>query len=54
MDNGLKSEIVEIKCHNCGKDIYVYRCAVREKMFCTIKCMDDFKLKNSSVYQMVR
>lgn len=33
-------EIVEIKCSNCDKGIYVQEDYVREKMFCTILCMN--------------
>lgn len=35
-------EIKEVKCVNCGKDIYVLEDHVRAKMFCTIGCMDTF------------
>jgi hypothetical protein len=33
-------EIVEVKCSNCDKDIYIAKSRVREKMFCTIGCME--------------
>ena len=33
-------EIVEVKCSNCDKDIYIVKDYVREKMFCTIGCMN--------------
>lgn len=42
-DHNPKTEIVEIKCDNCGKDVYVRRDFVRENMFCTLGCMDRFK-----------
>jgi len=29
-------EIIEVKCKNCSKEIYVMREHVREKMFCTL------------------
>ncbi len=32
-------EIVEVRCANCGKEIYVYESYVRDKMFCTIACL---------------
>ena len=35
-------EIVEIKCANCKKEIYVQQDHVREKMFCTLGCMDSY------------
>ena len=38
-------EIVEIKCSNCDKDIYVQKDYVREKIFCTIGCMQIFDKK---------
>lgn len=36
-------EIVDVKCRNCGKDIFIFEGFVREKMFCTLKCLDEFK-----------
>lgn len=36
-------EIVDKKCENCGKNIYVQEEFVREQMFCTLGCMDEFK-----------
>ncbi|MFZ3383090.1 MAG: hypothetical protein WA144_04115 [Candidatus Methanoperedens sp.] len=35
-------EIIEVKCKNCSKEIYVRREHVREKMFCTLGCMDSY------------
>lgn len=35
--------IVEKDCENCGKKIYVRESYLREKMFCTIGCLDQFK-----------
>ncbi|VVB87848.1 Uncharacterised protein [uncultured archaeon] len=35
-------EIREVKCENCGKEIYVQENYIREKMFCTIGCMDSY------------
>ncbi|VVB95768.1 Uncharacterised protein [uncultured archaeon] len=34
------SSLLEIKCENCGREIYVGEDYVREKMFCTLGCMD--------------
>src|SRR5659263_750077 len=36
-------EIVEVKCKNCSKEIYINREQIREKMFCTLGCMDSYK-----------
>ena len=36
-------EIIEVKCTNCHKEIFVQQRNVREKMFCTIGCMNSFK-----------
>jgi len=35
-------EIIEIKCEYCGKKIYVGKDGAREKMFCTLRCLDLF------------
>ncbi len=35
-------EIVEVRCKNCGKRIYVLGDYLREKMFCTLGCMDSY------------
>jgi hypothetical protein len=34
-------ELIEIKCGNCGKKIYVYDVYAREKMYCTLRCLDS-------------
>jgi hypothetical protein len=34
-------EMVEVKCVNCNKKIYVQENYIREQMFCTLKCMDS-------------
>ena len=34
-------ELIEIKCENCGKEIYVYDGYVREQMYCTLRCLDS-------------
>lgn len=36
----------EIKCKNCGKNIYVNANNIRKNMFCTIKCMEEFEAAN--------
>lgn len=35
-------EIIEVKCEKCGKMSYVQENYMREKMFCTIWCMDSY------------
>jgi len=35
-------EIIEIKCQNCGKELFIQEEYVREKMFCTLGCMDSY------------
>lgn len=35
-------DLVEIKCRNCGKELYVQEEYIREKMFCTLGCMDSY------------
>ena len=35
-------EIVEVKCANCCKTIYLQEDCIREKMFCTLGCMELF------------
>ncbi len=41
-------EIVEVKCENCGKEIYVQEDYVREKMFCTLGCLSSYTVGSSS------
>ncbi|CAG1001278.1 hypothetical protein METP3_03333 [Methanosarcinales archaeon] len=41
-------EIIEVKCENCNKEIYINREQVREKMFCTLGCMDSYKSPSST------
>lgn len=36
-------ELVEVKCGSCGKDVYVLAENVREKMFCTLECLNKYK-----------
>ncbi len=35
-------EIIEKKCENCGKELYILEDHIREKMFCTLECMDSY------------
>lgn len=37
-------ELIEIKCRNCHKGIYIENDHVREKMFCTLGCMNIFEI----------
>ena len=39
-------EIVEVKCSNCNKDICIDKSYIREKMFCTLLCMDQYSIEN--------
>jgi hypothetical protein len=41
-------EIVEVRCDNCGKEIYVQDNCVREKMFCTLGCLSSYSRAPSS------
>ncbi len=36
-------ELVEVKCKNCGKEIYVLENYLKDKMFCTLGCMSSYK-----------
>ena len=36
-------ETKEVKCDNCGKYIYVLEDRIKEKMFCTLGCMNISK-----------
>ena len=35
-------EIIEVECANCNKKLYVQEKSVKEKLFCTLKCMDSY------------
>jgi len=35
-------EIIIVKCEKCGKDLFVKDTNIRQKMFCTIRCMDSY------------
>lgn len=39
-------QMVDIKCENCGREILVLKEYLREKMFCTIGCMDSYQDAN--------
>lgn len=34
--------LVEIRCENCRKPVYINKRYVRKKMFCTLRCMDMY------------
>jgi hypothetical protein len=36
-------KMIEIRCENCGKKIYVWSDYLKEKMFCTLECMSSYK-----------
>jgi len=36
-------KLIEIKCSNCGKEIYIQQPNVKEKMFCTLGCLTSYK-----------
>jgi hypothetical protein len=36
-------ELKEVKCGNCGREIIVLEEYVKEKMFCTLGCMEKSK-----------
>jgi hypothetical protein len=38
-------EIVELKCKNCGKNVYLLEEFAREKIFCTLGCLSEFEYK---------
>ena len=38
----ISMEMKEVKCGNCGKDIYVLENGIRKKMFCTLGCMNTY------------
>jgi hypothetical protein len=33
-------ELVEVKCVVCGAPIYVYDCFIKERMYCTLHCLN--------------
>lgn len=37
-------ELKEIKCANCQREILVIEEYARDKMFCTLGCMDSYKI----------
>ncbi len=37
-------ELIEVKCRNCHKEIYIQHDHVREKMFCTLGCMSIYEI----------
>lgn len=36
-------EMVEVRCKNCEKTMYILDEYIREDMFCTLGCMGDFE-----------
>ena len=38
-------EIVIVKCENCGKELFIKDTNIRQKMVCTIQCMDSYAAK---------
>lgn len=38
----LHMETIETKCYSCGKTIYIIEEFVRDKMFCTLGCLDKY------------
>lgn len=45
---GINMELLAIKCANCNKEIYVLKNYIREKMFCTLRCMDAYSYNQVS------
>ncbi len=41
-------ELVEVKCKNCGKEIYVLENYLKDNMFCTLGCLSSYKEEVSS------
>lgn len=39
-------DMIEKECVGCGKKILVFKDYIREKMFCTLGCMDISKDNN--------
>ena len=37
-----RGKMVIVKCENCRKELFVKDSNIREKMFCTIRCMDSY------------
>ncbi len=42
VDMNKNGKIVNVKCENCGKELFVKVTNIRQKMFCTIRCMDSY------------
>jgi len=40
-------EIIEVKCANCSKKVYIQEDSYREFLFCTLGCLDQYN--NSSL-----
>ncbi len=39
----IKLKFVEVKCENCSKKLYIQEEYKRDKMFCTLGCMDAYR-----------
>ena len=35
-----QEEIVRVQCHTCNRDLFIIKSHVKEKMYCTINCMN--------------
>lgn len=38
----INGKIAMVKCEKCGKEIFVEENFIRQRMFCTLGCMDSF------------
>jgi hypothetical protein len=36
-------KLIEVKCTNCTKEIYIYEEHVKKNIFCTLGCMNSYK-----------
>lgn len=36
----IKMELIELKCVVCGTPIYVYEGYIKERMYCTLHCLN--------------
>ena len=45
-------EFANVKCTNCGQDIYLLEEFVRKEIFCTIDCLEKYR-KNSGGQTMI-
>ncbi len=40
-------ELIEVKCTNCAKEIYIYKNHFKKDIFCTLGCMNSYKASSS-------